>query len=218
VGGKIISINENPVGMAIALAMSSKCGVGNSRFRTSSVEGFVDTVAFGAYKRKVFDKVGFFDEELIRNQDDEFNYRLRKYGGKIYLTPRITSWYYPRSSYKKLWKQYYGYGFWKVRVLQKHLRMMQPRQFVPGLFVLGLFALFLAGLFANIFLYTASAVLLFYLTATIFCSINLIVKNNLLLKQTPLMWVCFPILHFSYGLGFLWGNIKFVKRWRTGEK
>ena len=136
VGGPIISIGETFRAKGISLAMSSIFGVGDALFRYAEKEGYVDTVAFGGYRREVFEKIGLFDEELTRNQDDEFNYRLRKAGGKIFITPQIKSYYYSSSNLAKLWKQYFQYGVWKIRVLQKHPRMMRLRQFVPGVFVL----------------------------------------------------------------------------------
>jgi GT2 family glycosyltransferase len=135
VGGPIISVNTTDTGKAIALAMSSPFGVGNSRFRTSNERCFVDSVAFTGYRRDTFEKYGTFDEEFVRCQDDEFNFRVRKLGGKILLEPAVKSWYFPRAGFKKLWRQYFGYGFWKIRVFQKHPFMMQPRHFAPATFV-----------------------------------------------------------------------------------
>ncbi|HQG47408.1 MAG TPA: glycosyltransferase family 2 protein, partial [bacterium] len=120
VGGIIISMNSSFIGEAIALAMSSTFGVGNAYFRTrqeGDQEDFVDSVAFGAYRRQLFTRIGLFDEELVRCQDDEFNYRLRKSGGRIFLTPLIRSYYFSRTSLRALWRQYFQYGLWKVRVL-----------------------------------------------------------------------------------------------------
>src|SRR4030066_40735 len=92
----------------------------------------------GAWPHKVFEDIGLFDEELVRDQDDEFNYRLRENGGKILLSPNIKSEYTVRSTPRSLWRQYYQYGYWKVRVLQKPPRQMSLRQFVPPAFVLAL--------------------------------------------------------------------------------
>ena len=143
------SIGEDFTSEVIALAMSSKFGVGNSSFRTETGQTkLADTVPFPAYTRAIIEKVGLYDEELVRNQDDEYNYRIREAGGKILLAQDVRSTYYSRGSLSKLWKQYFGYGFWKVRVLQKHPRQMSLRQFIPPLFVLGLlFSLLIAVLF-----------------------------------------------------------------------
>jgi glycosyltransferase involved in cell wall biosynthesis len=134
-GGVLENIYETKTAKTIGLAMSSSFGVGNARFRTGAEDGFVDTVAFGAYRKEVFDKIGYFDESLTRNQDDEFNYRLIKNGFKIYLSNKIKCKYYVRGSYEKLFKQYYQYGYWKVFVGKKHNAVTSVRQLVPFLFV-----------------------------------------------------------------------------------
>jgi glycosyltransferase involved in cell wall biosynthesis len=211
VGGVIESINNTKSGKAIALAMSSKFGVGNSYFRTSQKEGYVDTVAFGAYKRDVFNRIGILDEELIGADDDEFNYRLRHSGGRIYMTPEIRASYYTRSDFKKLWHQYFGYGFWKVRVMQKHFKMMQPRQFIPALFILFLICTSIGTIYSYISLYLFLLILFCYLATSLIAVIMLALKNSsgLLIR----IFFSFIILHFSYGTGFLWGQIKFFPRW-----
>jgi GT2 family glycosyltransferase len=116
--------------------MSSVFGVGNAHFRTGGKSGCVDTVAFGAYRREVFERVGFFDEELARNQDDEFNYRVVQGGFKIFLDPAIQSDYFVRGSISKLYKQYDQYGYWKVFVNKKHGAVTTLRQLAPPLWVL----------------------------------------------------------------------------------
>ncbi len=211
VGGPITSINKTTTGMAIAAAMSSKFGVGNSRFRTSSDACFVDTVAFAAYKKSVFDKYGLFDEELMRCQDDEYNFRIRKFGGKILLSPRIKSWYFPRAGFRKLWKQYFGYGYWKIRVLQKHLRVMQPRQFVPALFVGSLLLSLILGLLSPLPLSIFIAIIILYLLASLAAAI-IVAKKNKGIPPNKIL-ISFYILHFAYGSGFIWGLIRFAPRW-----
>src|SRR5262249_7611345 len=104
-------------------------------FHYSDCERSVDTVYMGAWPREVFTRVGLFDEELVRDQDDEFNYRLLERGGRIWLSPSIRSRYTTRSTPRRLWRQYFEYGYWKVRVMQKHPRQMRARQFVPCAFV-----------------------------------------------------------------------------------
>jgi len=211
VGGVIESVNETFIGKAIALAMAYPFGVGNAHFRTSGKEGFVDTIAFGAYRREVFDKIGYFDEELVRCQDDEFNYRLRKFGGKIFLTPKIKSYYYPRANLKKLWHQYFSYGLWKIRVLQKHFKRMQLRQFVPPAFVSSLITTGILGIFSNTMLFAFYSVTLMYMVTALFVSFKISIKSEF--KYFTVLPIIFPILHVSYGLGFLWGIVKFSKFW-----
>ena len=216
VGGAIESKNRALCGKAIALAMSSTFGVGNALFRTSQKEGYVDCVAYGAYPKEVFDKFGHFDEEFVRCQDDEFFYRLRKLGGKIFMTPKIKSYYYPRAKLKKLWRQYYNYGLWKIRVLQKHPKMMRPRQFVPPTFVLSLITTGLLGAFSKYFTLLFLFIVFTYATASIVASYKVGYKKK---KRFALILPkIFCILHISYGLGFLTGLVKYKKFWFKGKQ
>lgn len=211
VGGTLTTVGESDIARAIALAMSSPFGVGDARFRYSNVEGFVDTVAFGAYRRAVFARIGLFDEELVRNQDDEFNYRLRESGGRIYLAPSIRAKYFSRSTFTRLFSQYLQYGFWKVRVAQKHPRMMQWRHFVPAAFVSALAGLGLLSLFSNSARWALAALLSVYLAASLATSTAIAAKRGW--RYLPLLPLAFACLHFGYGVGFLIGLVRF---WRFG--
>ena len=99
----------------------------------------MDTVPFvGCYRRDVFDRIGLFDEELVRNQDDEFNFRLIRNGGRVLLVPDVTAHYDARESIRALTRMYYPYGFFKSLVARKVGRLMTVRQLVPAVFVLSL--------------------------------------------------------------------------------
>jgi len=208
VGGPIENINDSFIGKVISLGMASPFGVGNARFRTSNYEGFVDTVAYGAYRRKIFEDIGLFDEELIRNQDDEFNYRLTKNGGKIFLTPEIRSCYYNRSTISSLCGQYYQYGYWKVRVIQKHRLPASFRHLVPAAFVVSLLGSGVAALFSQAALILLGLIGISYLATSLFFSGRIAKKEGW--KFFPLLPVVFDCLHFSYGLGFLKGLWDFM--------
>ena len=205
-GGPIKTISENKVGKAIALAMSSPFGVGNALFRFAQKEMFVDTVAFGAYRREVLDSIGYFDEELVRNQDDELNYRVVKAGHKILLSPKIKSVYYSRGSLSKLWKQYYQYGFWKVRVMQKHGKTASIRHLVPMAFVLSNIFGIILGLFFKPIRWLWFAEIIMYLLCDLISAFKVSDKKFGLIKYILLI---FPILHISYGLGFINGLFGF---------
>src|SRR5262249_38880027 len=156
-------------------------------------------------------RAGLFDEELVRDQDDEYNYRLRHMGARILLAADVRCRYYSRSSLRSLWRQYFGYGYWKVRVLQKHPRQMQPRQFVPPLFVAALLLSLLAAPF------TAGGAYLFGLAAGPYLVANA-VASLLAAKRggwslLPPLPAVFATLHLAYGLGFLLGLVKFWNRW-----
>jgi succinoglycan biosynthesis protein ExoA len=214
VGGPLVTIGETPKARAIAVGMSSHFGVGGSAFRTTSNKTVLtDTIAFPAYTRAILERGGPFDEELVRNQDDEYNYRLRKMGAKLLLAADVQSRYYSRSSLRCLWQQYFQYGYWKVRVLQKHPRQMRPRQFAPPAFVAALLG---TGILACFFpLGRALAALLVgtYLIANCIASLCSLHRG----RVRELWWlpIVFAILHVSYGLGFLAGLLKFWKRWKA---
>jgi len=211
VGGKMAAIGHSLFGQAVALATSSPFGVGNARFHYSDQEEWVDTVYLGAWRRETFERVGLFDEELVRNQDDEFNYRLRKHGGRILLSPRLKSKYATRSTPASLWRQYFQYGYWKVRVMQKHPRLMRLRQFVPTVFVLALLAtLLFAWLFPSGWI-PFSLVAGSYALANLAVSIGLAYQRGW--KYLAMLPAVYAILHLSYGMGFLVGLVKFRNRW-----
>lgn len=215
VGGPVETVGESVTARAIATAMSSRFGVGGSAFRVAnSSTQFTDTVAFPAYRRSVIDR-GAFDEELVRNQDDEYNYRLRKLGVRILLASDIRSRYYSRATLAKLGSQYFQYGFWKVRVMQKHPRQMQLRQFVPLLFVVALLAALLMMPIFPAARYLTELILSLYAVAVITASIISARKSKW--QLLPLLPIAFAILHLAYGLGFLFGLMKFWNRWGVGQ-
>jgi len=210
-GGPMDAVGLDPFAEAVAAATASRFGVGAIAFRQAKSEGFVDTAAFAAYRREVFERIGLFDEELVRDQDDEFNYRLRARGGRIFFTPHVRSRYVARSSPKRLWHQYFGYGFWKVRVLQRHSSTMQPRHFVPGLSV-GAGALAIAiGIFDRRMLMLAAALALVYVALVFAVSVRITAQSGR--RLLPRLLIVFPILHFGYGVGFLLGLVRFLPRW-----
>jgi GT2 family glycosyltransferase len=215
-GGNIKTVADTFTGRAIASAMQSPIGVGNSRFRLGDYEGWVDTLAFGIHYMWIVDKVGCFDEELVRNQDDEFNLRIILAGGKIWMSKAIQSTYFSRGSLHKLWKQYFQYGFWRIRTLQKHKRPASFRQLVPLLFVLSLLLSGLAG-----FLWKPLWVLLgieaaLYLLALVVGAFDVGRKSGW--RHAPLAPAVFVILHFAYGLGSLWGVVRFFILRKSGMK
>lgn len=211
VGGKMHASGTNKFGEAVAVATSTPFGVGGARFHYSDKEEYVDTVYMGAWRRELFERIGFFDEELIRNQDDEFNYRLRSSGGQILLSPAINSEYFNRSSLPGLWRQYYQYGLYKVRVMQKHPRQMRPRQFAPALLIsalLGVGILSVLNRQMRRLWYLAIAT---YGAANLLASLLTARRNGWQhLRYLPIVYA---VLHFSYGLGFWRGLVKFRSRW-----
>ncbi|MDW7755753.1 MAG: glycosyltransferase family 2 protein [Brevefilum sp.] len=216
VGGPMHSIGEDTISSAIALAMSSKFGVGGSAFRTETGQTkLVDTVPFPAYTRAIIDKVGPYDEELVRNQDDEYNYRIRKAGGKILLAADVGSIYYSRGSLRGLWRQYFQYGFYKVRVLQIHPRQMSPRQFIPPAFVLVLLTSILLAFFFSWGWLVLLAITGMYVFANLTAA--LLTAKRTGWQYLWLLPITFATLHISYGTGFLIGLIRFIHRWQDNN-
>lgn len=214
VGGYAVNVMEDEVSEIIASAMSSPFGVGNAYFRTGGKEGYVDTVGIGTYKREVFDKAGLYDEELTRNQDDEFNFRVAKAGYKIYLDLRLKTKYYVRASYRKLFRQYYQYGYWKVYVNKKHKTVTTARQLVPLFFVLFLTLGLLISLL-SVYLFAAwlFVLLMYIIGGTAAARVS---KKS---SHIPKILYTFFILHWSYGYGYLMGIIDFlVLGKRPGQK
>jgi succinoglycan biosynthesis protein ExoA len=213
VGGPVHTVGGTHTARMIALAMSSKFGVGGSAFRTIADRTMLaDTVPFPAYTRAIVRRAGPYDEELVRNQDDEYNYRLRKLGAKLLLASDVTSAYYSRSSLRSLWRQYYQYGYWKVRVLQKHPRQTSLRQFIPATLVLSLIVGALVAVVLPMWGWVVpAAILCAYAGAILLASILTVRGGNA--DLFPLLPVAFAALHFSYGMGFLRGLVKFRNRW-----
>jgi GT2 family glycosyltransferase len=208
VGGPIETIAEGETSKAIALAMSSPFGVGDALFRYSQEEQYVDTLAFGAYRREVFDRVGLFDEELVGSEDDEFNYRLRSHGGKLFLTPAIKSFYHGRASLRALWTQYFRYGFGKVRVAHKHPKLVRFRHLIPALFVANLVVTALLGLFSPLFALLFGLIVVSYLSLSLLFSVRLASQRGW--RSLPLLPLTFACLHLAYGTGFLLGLAHFL--------
>jgi len=211
VGGKLQTINESQgiISQAIPRAADSVFGTGGKRYRTRQKEGFLkDTLPYCAYRREVFSKIGCIDEELIRDQDEEFNYRLIKGGGKIYFTPKIKSYLYIRPSISKLWRQHFQYGYWKVKVLEKIGIKFIQRQVVPSLFILSLSLSGILGIFLKSFFYLFLTIIGSYLVLDIIFSLNLSLKNGW--KYFFVLPIIFAIIHFSYGFGFLKGVVDFI--------
>lgn len=133
VGGIQHPVGTTPFEKAVAVAMTSRLGTGGAKFHVGGAPGPVDTVYLGVFDRSAGDKVGWFDERLIRNQDYELNIRLREAGGTVWFTPELQVTYTPRSTWLGLAKQYFEYGYWKAQVLRLHPGSLRLRQLIPAL-------------------------------------------------------------------------------------
>lgn len=207
VGGvcQTLPVKKTTICKAIATALSSSFGMGNSYFRVGAREVMqVDTVPFGCFRKELFDKIGYFDEELVRNQDDEFNGRIIKYGGKIFLLPSLVIKYYARDTITKVRKMFYQYGLFKPLVNKKLGSPATTRQFFPLLFVLGLILGLGLSFIHPVIAYSYISVLLFYILLAFLFGF----KDSKNLKQTLILPWIFFMIHVSYGWGYLTGLYK----------
>ncbi len=197
--------NDRPVGQAIAAAGSSVFGVGGARFRLGGrEEREVDTVPFGCYRREVFEKVGPFDERLVRNQDIEMNTRIRRHGGRIVISPQIRLTYYNRSTYSGLCQQAFYNGLWNPYTLYLVGGGIRPRHLVPMAFVISLPLAAVLGLLWWGFWVALGAEVLLYAVLSIVMALRAARHEAV---SPCLVMLAFWQLHFCYGVGSLWGLI-----------
>lgn len=198
VGGPMRAKGNTPFQRAVAVCTSTIFGVGDSKFHDETAEGFTDSVYLGSWRKNIFKTTGLFDEEMLRNQDDEFHYRAKSKGMKIYLNPEIKSWYYPRGSIRSLMKQYFQYGLFKPLVLKKVKSEIKARHLIPSAFVLYFISIPILYLFVGAI---SKLPLIVYLLFDVYFS--LAKQQGTSEKINSL--VIYPALHISYGCGFLLG-------------
>lgn len=207
VGGvcRTLPVNNTIICRSIAIALSSSFGMGNSHFRVGATEvRKVDTVPFGCFRRSLFDKIGLFDEELVRNQDDEFNGRIIKNGGTIYLLPHLVIDYYARDTVKKVSKMFYQYGLFKPLVNKKLGSPATVRQFFPMLFVAGCILGGILSFFSNVLFIIFLSVLIIYLLLAVIFSL----KDGRNILLVPALICTYLTIHMSYGWGYWVGIFK----------
>lgn len=212
VGGTMITSpqRDTPASRAIVNVLTSRFGVGNSDFRTGiSRPKETDTVFGGCYRREVFDRIGYFNENLVRNQDLEFNLRLKRSGGKILMVPEIVSYYYPKAGLGEFWRHNFKDSFWVIYPLKFGVKTFSWRHLAALFFIIGLVLTGILGIFFPLFLRSFLAIAGSYVLASIYFSVTIALK-----QKEPrflfLMPVAFACRHISYGLGSLWGAVKVI--------
>lgn len=218
VGGPAYATGKGFWGKAIEFAHYSPFGLGGAYFRTGHYEGYTDTVFGGAFRKEVFERVGYFNEHLVRNQDIELNSRIITSGGKCYLTPEIKSKYYCRSNLRDLWRQNYANGLWSIYTTRVSKKALSLRHFVPLLFVMGLILSGMLAMVGQLFFKEFSRWLtgpIFlcagaYLLAAIFFAFKIAAQKGLRYFIPSI--VVFATLHLSYGWGSIVGLLT-VSKW-----
>ena len=208
VGGPWVARGDRYLSRAIAAAFQSPFAAGGARGHDPDYAGPVDTVYLGCWPAATFRAHGLFDEELVRNQDDEHNLRLTRGGGRVWQSPRIRSWYTPRGSLVALFRQYSQYGYWKVRVIRKHHRPAAVRHLVPALFVATLGLCLLGAPFSGLLRALGLAALAAYLVGVLGAALATAARTEW--RFAPVLPAVFAMYHFGYGLGFLQGLIDFA--------
>src|SRR6188474_2924511 len=185
------------IAKSIAVAAAHPLGVGDALYRHTKQAAEVDTVPFGSFRRTLIEKIGFFDESLLTNEDYEFNARIRKSGGRIWLDPSIRSVYFSRSTLLELLRQYWRYGFWKWRMLRRYPDTLRWRQALPPLFVLSLVVLVLFSIFASFARIVLAAELLLYFSILILAGLRAALQQG----KTYLVWglpLAIPAMHLAW--------------------
>lgn len=207
VGGPAVHRGENAVARGIAIAMTSRFGAGGATFRRENYEGYTEGAVFPLYRREIFDKLGLFDEDLVRNQDDEFNFRMTESGGKVWVSPRVRYEYYVRGSLRHVFRQYQQYAYWKVEVMRKHRKVVKLRHLVPAAFLLGVAVCALLAALASPPLSLAAAGLLAVYGALL---IGFAAAAAVKSKSLPVgiyASAAAVTLHVAYGLGTIIGLV-----------
>lgn len=215
VGGPVDRVAANAAGRLVAAVNSDMFATGNTAVRVGRVEGPVDAVVYPVWRRDVFSRVGDFDVSLVRNQDDDFHYRVRQAGGVIYQTQKMRATYYVRSTVRQLLKQYHQFAFWKAAVAKKHGRFLDWKPLAPPAFFAAL-VLTAAGGFATPYLWLAGGILAAaYLCADVAASTAVAVKTGLgnFFKALAI----FPAFHLGYAAGILAGVWYFYVRGFTPQ-
>lgn len=206
--------SDAAVARAIAAACSHPFGVGNSRFRIGApTNQWVDTVPFGCWRRKLFTWLGMFDEDLVRNQDDELNHRLLARGGRILLVANVTAQYFARERLRQVARMFYQYGLFKPLVARKIGRVMTVRQLVPPALTVGLALTALTAPWVPAAAWAGAALAVVYGGAALVTAARLVPKLGF--RAALVAAAVFPIMHLSYGWGFLAGVVRWNRHPRT---
>ena len=212
-GGVLVPLgNGSYASQAVAAAYYSPVGIGNALrgYADSTEICEVDTVHGGCWERERLLALGGFDEEMVRNQDDELSFRLRKAGGRIVRCSAIRVKYWVRESYRRLFMQFAQYGYWKVRVLRKHPRQSSVRHIVPSLFILTLLTSVALAPFSTIARWTLAVSAGGYALAMGWAGLREARRTEL--RLWPGIAFAIPVMHMGYGAGFLLGWL----RWLVG--
>lgn len=198
------------MGRSIAMAVSHPFGIGDAKYRLGSGAGQslqedVDTVAFACFRKSIWAELGGFDEQLLTNEDYDFNYRVRERGERVVLDRSAHCDYFARATIAKLAAQYFRYGAWKARMIRQRPRSMKLRQLVAPAFVASVVLLTALGFWRNAFWGLLALELGVYLLAAFGFAVSATRKHRESFSLVPSMALAFFTIHFSWGTSFFWG-------------
>ena len=211
VGGLMRPRGQGLIGTAMAVALCSRFGIGDSRFHYSDREEFVETVYMGAFRKQVLDELGGYDISVLSNEDFELNHRIVAAGYRILLSPAIRSAYTPRGTIPQISRQFFRYGLWKSRVVRKHPRSTRPRHLVPPALVTALAVTIPLFLFTKRRRYLLPT--LVYVTGVVFASRAASRERRVRIALAAI----FPAMHLSWGAGVLVGFVRSLRPVRPGS-
>lgn len=188
---------------AVAAAFQSRWVAGGATSRRLDFDGWVDTVYLGSWPRRTFERFGGFDEQLVRNQDDEHNLRIVKGGGRVWQSARIRSTYRPRARLGQVFRQYLQYGYWKPYVMKKHGQAASLRHLVPSVFVAALAVLAVPAVFGLV--WPLVALLALYGSAVLAMTGAVWHQQRCALPVLLRIPAVIAAYHLGYGLGSLAG-------------
>lgn len=200
VGGVAETKANGFIGTAISQMLSNKFGVGSSDFRVGEGNKYVDTVPFGAFRREVFEKIGLFNINLLRSEDNDINARIRQSGGKIWLAEDIRFTYYCRDSVKGILKMALQNGNALFYTIRENPKAMSIRHFIPFIFLMSLIFIPIISIFVPFFWWMlAIEIFIYFLLDIYFSFINKVPTYGVIT-----IWL-YPAFHLCYGLGSLLG-------------
>jgi succinoglycan biosynthesis protein ExoA len=208
VGGAWRAGGSRALQRAISAAFTSPFGSGGALSRRADYNGKVDTVYLGTWWRSDLLRLGGFDEDLIRNQDDELCLRITRLGGLIWQSSAIKSTYVPRNSLKALWAQYHQYGYWKVLVIRKHRIPASVRHIVPIAFIAGVAMSLLLMPVHPVFGLLGLILSVAYLSASVAAALQ-VASRPYQVREILCVVGAFSCMHFGYGFGFAKGILDF---------
>jgi len=204
-GGTQYNIGEGFIQKTIGLAMELPFAIASAPYRWSKKEQFVDTVVYAAYNKELFDEIGFFEEKFSISEDAEINWRIRQAGYKIFFSPKIKSYYYPRKSVLKFIKQIFRYGILRVNVIKKHFNALRLFHLIPPIFVLTIILMIILVLTGDLNIEIPLILLAVYFLTGILSSAVRLIPGKMF--YIPLMPPLVFLMHFFWGLGFIVGLV-----------